>query len=326
MNTGTPASNPGARRNALRTGPHGPRDRNHAKTMAIGLLAAFLLAIMVAPAMFQGAPLAEAAAATGKPGIEDQANPGGSLTTVRPGMTLLAVTSEIMDTDGLTNPGWTYQWKHYDTGHNETDISGATSATYLVKESDIGKGFTLSVTFTDDAMAAEGPLTSDPTQFVGPTDLIVWGTQDPVAVTTTPLTETTSKLSQSFISSSSAESYTLDSVQLTFGAIGDTATAGSGITVTLNADSSGSPGGVLCTLTDPSTFSSSGGHKFTAPKATISSRCPQLVASTAYHVVIEKDSSHSGNITITHDFSIGTGSKGTAVGSALVVHQACIDG
>ena len=338
MKTGTPVSNPGARRYFQRPGPRAPGGRGHAKLATTGrpvgphtakglvgsraavwLAMAAMLAIIIAFAMFQGAPLAQAAAgdATGQPGIVDQANPGVSLTTVRPGMTLLAKTTDIMDPDDLTNPGWTYQWNHIDTDLNQTDISGATSATYLVKESDIGKAFAVSVTFTDDNSHTEGPLTSPLTHFVGPVGLIVWGTQDPVAVTTTPLTETTSKLSQSFISSSSAESYTLDSVQLTFGAIGDTATAGSGITITLNADSFGSPGGVLCTLTDPSTFSSSGGHKFTAPKATISSRCPQLVASTAYHVVIEKDSSHSGSITITHDLSIGTGSKGTGHGSAL---------
>ena len=105
MNTGTPASNPGARRNALRTGPHGPRGRGHARLVsngrpagphtatgligsspAVWLTMAAMLAIMVALAMLQGAPPAQAAAgdATGSPGIVDQANPGVSLTTVRP--------------------------------------------------------------------------------------------------------------------------------------------------------------------------------------------------------------------------------------------------
>ena len=103
---------------------------------------AAMLAIMVALAMFQGAPPAQAAAgdATGSPGIVDQANPGSTLLAVRPDMTLLAVTTDIMDPDNLTNPGWTYQWKHVDAELNETDITGATSATYLVKESDIGQG------------------------------------------------------------------------------------------------------------------------------------------------------------------------------------------
>ena len=256
MNTGTPASanTPQRPPQRARKGrgyaklvstvrPAGP----HTATGLIGsrpavwLAIAAMLVIVIALAMLQGAPPAQAAAgdAMGAPSILDQANPGVSLTTVRPGMTLIALTDDITDGDGLTNPGWMYQWKHWD-GTDTTDISGATSSTYLVKESDIGKAFEVSVTFTDDNSGAEG-LTSLITQFVGPVDLIVWSTQDPFATATTALTATIAKLSQSFASSSSAESYNVDSVELNFGTIGDTATADGAITVTLNADSSGSP-------------------------------------------------------------------------------------
>ena len=74
MNTGTPASNPGTRRNALRQGPRAPGGRNHAKLMSTGrpagphtatgligsrpavwLAMAAMLAIIIALAMFQGA-------------------------------------------------------------------------------------------------------------------------------------------------------------------------------------------------------------------------------------------------------------------------------
>ena len=240
-------------------------------------------------------------APTGLPGIVDQANPGDTLTTVRPEMTLLAATGSIMDTDGITNPGWTYQWKHV-VGDTTTDISGATSATYLVTDSDIGKAFVVSVSFTDDAMNAEGPLRSGPTQAVGPIDLIVWNTTlDTAFRNTSTLSATTPKVAQSFVSSSSAETYTLDHIELIFGSIGDTATVSDNLTVTLNKNDSGDPGDVLCTLKNPTTFSSSGPHKFHAPAATdgTSGFCPDLTASNTYHVVVEMDSSYTETISIT---------------------------
>ncbi len=333
MNTGTPASNPDARRNSQRPGPRATLGRNYATLATTGrpagphtatglvgsrpalwLAMAAMLAVMVALAMLQEAPPAQAAAgdATGIPGIVDQANPGVSLATVRPDMTLLAETSGIMDPDDLTNPGWTYQWAHWD-GTNSTDISGATGSTYLVKESDIGKAFEVSVTFTDDATNSEGPLTSLRTQVVGPKGLIVWNTKrDRTLSTNIALTATTTKLAQRFTSGSAAETYALDYIELVFGTIGDTTTADSGISVTLNEDSSGSPGGILCPLTNPTTFSSSGAHKFRAREATISSRCPQLVSNSAYHVVIEKKSSYTATLSLTHDFR-----KNEGAGSSL---------
>ena len=43
------------------------------------------------------------------------------------GPTLTAVTTGIVDADGLTSPTYTYQWIRVDTDSTETDISGATS-------------------------------------------------------------------------------------------------------------------------------------------------------------------------------------------------------
>ena len=333
MNTGTPASNPAARRNSQQPGPRAPGGRGYAKLVTTGLLAATgligsrralwltmaaMLAIVIALAMFQGAPLAQAAAgdATGKPGIVDQANPGVSLTTVRPGMTLLAETTDIMDTDGLTTPGWTYQWKHIDANANETEISGATSATYLVKESDIGKAFAVSVTFTDDAMNAEGPLQSANTQYVGPIGLIVSNTGGDASFRLgIALTSTETRLAQGFQSSSSAEAATLDYVELTFHNIGDTTDVGENLTVTLNSDSSGSPDATLCTLVNPDTFSTTGNHKFHAPAGTISTLCPRLGPSTKYHVVVEKDSTYADAVSVTHELGLlGTSDNGSALG------------
>ena len=248
--------------------------------------------------------------ATGKPGIVDQANPTDSLTTVRPGMTLEAGIGNIEDNDGLTTPNWMYQWAYYeDDGFDETitDISGATASTYLLEEKDIDKQLLVKVTFTDDLMNAEGPLESLATKVVGPLNLIVSNTdRDPTLRIALELTATTSKLAQRLVAASSASTFTLDFIELQFGNIGNTATIGNGIAVTLNEDSSGSPGGEICTLENPATFSSSGGHKFYAPTATISTLCPKLEASNTYHVVVEKDTSYTENVTITLNLNKGT--------------------
>ena len=337
MNTGTPASNPGARRNALRQGQRAPRGRGHAKLMnngrpasphtatgligsrpAVWLAMAAMLAIIIALAMFQGAPPVGAAAgdATGTPGIVDQANPGATLNTIRPEMTLLAVTSAIMDTDGVTSPGWTYQWAHVvDT--TTTEISGATSATYLVTDSDIGKAFQVSVSFTDDAMNAEGPLQSSTSKVVGPIDLIVWNTTlNPDFRATKALTATAPKIAQSFLSAATAETFTLDHIELIFDSIGNTATVSGNLTVTLNKNDSGNPGDVLCTLGNPGTFSSSGAHKFHAPAAsdTTSGLCPALTASNTYHVVVEMDSTYTETVSVTTYFPTPSAGGGTAHG------------
>ena len=90
--------------------------------------------------------------ATGQPTISG---------TVQVGETLTAGISGIADEDGLTNPGFTYQWARND-GATDTNIQGATASTYTLTEDDEGKTITVTVSFTD----AEGnpeTLTSDPT-------------------------------------------------------------------------------------------------------------------------------------------------------------------
>ena len=91
--------------------------------------------------------------ATGKPGITGAAQVG---------MTLTAGTANIMDTDGLTTPGYTYQWLRAGS-----DISGATSSTYTLTSSDYGETIQVKVDFTDDGNNNE-TLTSDETLPVAP--------------------------------------------------------------------------------------------------------------------------------------------------------------
>ena len=273
------------------------------KLIVAAILTALVLAVFVMSGL-HAPPPAEAQAnnaATGRPGILYQDRPTEDIRTMRPGTTLIADTTGIADADGLTNPSWMYQWAHRDSSDDVTDIAGETSSTYLIEDDDIDKSFVLKVTFTDDEGNSEGPIESTATRFVGPTGLVVWNTpSDPTGNFPISLSATTTKFAQEFVAGAAADSYTLDFIELTFGTISDTAAAADGITVTLNADSSGSPGAALCTLEDPAAFSSSGAHKFHAPSPaeTLSGVCPLLEASTRYHIVVERTNSYTGTLTV----------------------------
>ena len=92
------------------------------------------------------------APATGQPTISGAAQVSKTLT---------AATDDIEEPDGLpTTPTFTYQWMRVD-GFTDTDVPGATSETYTLTASDLGKQIKVKVSFTDARGHAEGPLTSD---------------------------------------------------------------------------------------------------------------------------------------------------------------------
>ena len=95
-------------------------------------------------------------AATGAPTITG---------TAQVGQTLTAVTTGIMDADGLTSPTYTYQWIRVD-GTDEADIAGENSSTYPLVDADLGKTLKVRVTFADDLGHTE-TLTSAATATVG---------------------------------------------------------------------------------------------------------------------------------------------------------------
>ena len=101
------------------------------------------------------APTATVAAsntpATGEPTITG---------TAQVGETLTADTTGISDSDGLTNPTFTYQWLA-----DDADITDATGSTYALAAADEGKAIKVRITFTDDAGNDES-LTSAPTATV----------------------------------------------------------------------------------------------------------------------------------------------------------------
>ena len=73
---------------------------------------------------------------------------------VESGQTLTATISDISDTDGLTNPVYTYQWIRVDNS-SETDIPGATQTNYTLVADDVGKQVKIKISFTDDKGNAE---------------------------------------------------------------------------------------------------------------------------------------------------------------------------
>ena len=82
--------------------------------------------------------------------------------TVQVGETLTAETSGIDDADGMSGAVFTYQWLA-----NGADIAGATSDTYTLVDTDVGKTIKVRVIFTDNADNEE-TLTSEATAAVEP--------------------------------------------------------------------------------------------------------------------------------------------------------------
>ena len=132
------------------------------------------------------------------------------------------------------------------------------------------------------------------------------------------LSTVATKRTQAFTTGSHSAGYTLNSIGLSFGDIAEITTAGAQLTVTLNEVSGGDPGSVLCTLTDPATFTGAGVQTFDAPAA---DPCPTLKARTTYFAVIERvvfpipDTSISLQITTSGDEDSG-GAMGWTIGDA----------
>ena len=151
-----------------------------------------------------------------------------------------------------------------------------------------------------------------------PTVVLVKNTGQTAEASTFQLSTAATKRAQAFTTGSHSAGYTLNSIGLSFGDIAEVTTAGAQLTVTLNEVSSGDPGSVLCTLTDPATFTGAGVQTFDAPAA---DTCPTLTASTTYFAVIERvvfptpDTSISLTVTTSGDEDSG-GAMGWTIGDA----------
>ena len=145
---------------------------------------------------WEGVPVPEVAEGDQiEPCSEDADTPDNSPATGAPaisgtaqvGQTLTANTSGVADADGLSNVQYEYQWLA-----DDSDISGATNATYTPVAADEGKVIKVRVTFTDNEGNGE-TLTSPATDAVAaaesseppakPTGLSATTTHDRVVLT-----------------------------------------------------------------------------------------------------------------------------------------------
>ena len=215
--------------------------------------------------------------------------------TPRVGERLTAHTSGISDDDGITSPGYTYQWVLVD-GMSESNI-GADKNNYTLKDRDSDKQIRVDVTFTDDLSVPEGPLSSVLTDTIAPSDLLVRNTTETMG-SGLSLVANQPERAQAFTTGSYIAGYQLDSVGFHFTGIANTGTAGSQVEVTLRSEESGNPGEALCTLTDPTAFSASGLHTFKAPTSG-TGRCPTLTPGGTYFAVVERATITSDGISLT---------------------------
>ncbi len=119
------------------------------------------------------------------------------------------------------------------------------------------------------------------------------------------LTSTQSRLAQAFTTGSNADGYTLGSIVVEFHTIADASTASDQLQGELWSESSGNPDSRLCTLSDPSSFSSSGEHEFAATNT-----CPTLTANTTYFIVLRRFSPTADNVFLSKTTSSSEDSGG----------------
>ena len=112
---------------------------------------------------------------TGQPGIRGSGFSGNSL---------LALTGDIMDANGLDNVSYSYQWLLCDHG-TDTEIEGADQVGYRLRSIEEGSAIKVRVSFTDDAGHDE-TLTSPPVTLYKPTALTASVSGDAVVLTWGP--------------------------------------------------------------------------------------------------------------------------------------------
>ena len=95
--------------------------------------------------------------------------------TAQVGQTLTAVTTGIVDANGLTSPTYTYQWIR--VNGSEADIAGENSSTYTLGAADLAKTIKVKVSFDDDLGNTE-TLTSEATATVVAAGMTACGVPD----------------------------------------------------------------------------------------------------------------------------------------------------
>ena len=164
--------------------------------------------------------------------------------TAQVGETLTASTTGISDSDGLTNATFTYQWIKLDSNLNDSDISGATSSTYMLVAGDADTGIKVRVSFTDDRGNTESLTTESA--------LIVTAANSPA--TGAPTISGTAQVGETLTASTSgiSDSDGLTSATFTYQWLADDAaiSGATGSTYTLVAADSGKAIKVQVSFTD----------------------------------------------------------------------------
>ena len=206
--------------------------------------------------------------------------------TAQVGETLSADTSGIADEDGLDSVSYHYQWIRIDGGA-DAGIADATHSTYTLTDDDQGKTIKLKVTFIDDKGNSETLTVVAAEEVSEKPQFLVSNLGVNVATgIMRPLSAVRSGFAQAFTTGTETGGYALGSVGIHVSHFFDGSTAGDQLQVTINGDASeGEPGDALCTLTNPSSFSTPGVIAFAAPTGADS--CLQLATETTYFVVIE---------------------------------------
>ncbi|MCY4551046.1 MAG: hypothetical protein OXC28_22055, partial [Defluviicoccus sp.] len=247
--------------------------------------------------------------ATGAPAIAGTATVGQSLQASR---------GTIADPDGVPST-FAYQWVRVDSG-TESDISGATSSSYLLGDDDAGKRVKVKLSFTDNAGHAETrtsaaypasgtilgrpPLPPPPLRPPIITGEALVSNIGQAGTDATPLS--TNDLAQKFTSGANVAGYTLTGVGLRLGAItaADTDSAAPLVRVVRGAATGGSSVAVATLTAGTTTVAGlSGNYTFTAPANTT------LLPSTDYWIVIEAASSGGGDVFL---FSTNSDSEDSA--------------
>ena len=180
-----------------------------------------------------------------------------------------------MDDNGLTGVSYTYQWIRVDGG-TETNISSATSSTYILVDDDQGKTIKVKVSFTDDASNSE-TLTSVATATVTVAATFISNTGQTSGISSTSI------LAIAFTTGTGT--YTLSSVGIF---LPNAPTSSVTPQVQIYGDTGGNPGTLMATMTNPNTFANNAVSIFTDPANT------PLSASTTYWVVTSNSAATNG--------------------------------
>ena len=195
---------------------------------------------------------------------------------------LTASTAEVADPDGLPDPfAPTWKWYRTPSGGSETEIAGATSATYTVVEADLGAALTAKASWTD-AGAFANTLASAATSAVTAT-LPELSVADGSATEGSPVTFTVT------LSAAAAENVTVN--WATSVETGDTAIAGTDFTAVPAATLTFMPGDTTATFTVQTTDDTTdeSNETFTVTLSNPSSNATLAADPTATGTIVDGD-------------------------------------